>query len=154
MRPGEHVLTTGEKKFHQHTVTLKSRTGLITRVYVSSLKPCHSRYCFWVFWVDIINVSDALEDSVWSTTTRDDGDDVCVFRYSTFMNIKNFIYWTYCSWASLLCITPPKRYYHLAFLKTYQAFKNREGKVYQKNLAEWFKIWHLWVETNKNMDDL
>ena len=58
-----------------------------------------------------------------------------------------------CSWATLLCITPPKKYYHLAFFLTYQAFKNREGIVYQTNLAEWFKIWHLWLETNKNMDD-
>ena len=37
---------------------------------------------------------------------------------------------------------------------TYQAFKDREGIVSQTNLAEWYKIWHLWVETNKNMDDL
>ena len=40
------------------------------------------------------------------------------------------------------------------FCLTYQAFKNREGIVSQTNLAEWFKIWHLWLETNKNMDDL
>ena len=29
----------------------------------------------------------------------------------------------HCRWASLLCITPLKGYYHLPFFKTYQAFK-------------------------------
>ena len=37
---------------------------------------------------------------------------------------------------------------------TYQAFKGREGTFSQTNLAEGFKIGHLWVETNKNMKDL
>ena len=35
------------------------------------------------------------------------------------------------------------------FLKTYQAFKSREGIVFQTYLADWFKIG---VETNKNMN--
>ena len=44
------------------------------------------------------------------------------------------------SWAILLCITPPTRYYHLCFFKLHQTFKNREGIVFQKNLAESLKF--------------
>jgi hypothetical protein len=39
------------------------------------------------------------------------------------------------SWASLLCITPPKRYYHLRFFNL-PGLQNREGIVSQTNLAE------------------
>ena len=48
----------------------------------------------------------------------------------------------------------PNKVLLFAFFLTYQAFNNQEGIVSQTNLAEWFKIWHLWVETNKNMDEL
>ena len=48
----------------------------------------------------------------------------------------------------------PQKGITICVFLTCQAFKNREGIVSQTNLAEWFKIWHLWVETNKNMDDL
>ena len=40
------------------------------------------------------------------------------------------------------------------FLLNYQTFKSRERIFSQKNLAAWFNIGHLWVETNKNMNDL
>ena len=38
----------------------------------------------------------------------------------------------------------PQKGITIFFFLTNQAFKNREGIVYQTNLAEWFKIWHLW----------
>ena len=40
------------------------------------------------------------------------------------------------------------------FFLTYQAFKSQEEMFSQADLAEWFKIVHLWVEINKNMNDL
>ena len=54
----------------------------------------------------------------------------------------------------LIMYYTPKKALPFAFFLTYQAFKTWEGIVSQTNLAEWFKIWNLWVETNKNMDDL
>ena len=51
----------------------------------------------------------------------------------------------------------PQKGITICVFLTYQAFKNQEGIVSQTNLAEGFKIWHLWVEwveANKNMDDL
>ena len=54
----------------------------------------------------------------------------------------------------LIMYYTPKKVLPFAFFLTCQASKNREEIVSQTNLAEWFKFWHLWVETNKNMDDL
>ena len=48
----------------------------------------------------------------------------------------------------------PQKGITICVFLTYQAFKNREGIVSQTNLSEGLKIWHLWLETNKNMDNL
>ena len=53
--------------------------------------------------------------------------------------------WSFCNAAgpAYYVFHPQKGITIGLFFLTYQAFKNREGIVYQTNLAEWFKIWHL-----------
>ena len=57
-------------------------------------------------------------------------DEGLKFKYCSFDKHRDYL----CRWASLLYITPLKKF-HSPFFLTYQAFKNREGIFSQTNLA-------------------